>query len=105
MKIKARYGETIPLTLTETEDGADTATITISDTEIVFQKTVSFEGLEADLTITAEESETIPVGEYEYMITVVYEDGAVQKYPDASCKDCGLPEFIICEANDELGDS
>lgn len=99
--MNVRWGATLPLTVTNDEEGADTATITISqDGNLILTKTESFVGLEVDLTLTAEEME-IPVGTYSYMYTIVYDDGTVEKYPDLdSCTDCELPTLEVCEAND-----
>lgn len=99
--MSVRWGATLPLVLTNDEEGADTATITISlDDSVELTKTVNFDGLVADLTLSAEEMEITPA-EYKYMITVVYEDGTVEKYPDLeNCSDCELPTLEICDTND-----
>lgn len=100
-KISVRRGATEPMTWTNDEEGATTATITISkDGIIVKQKTVNFVGLVADLTLTDQDTD-IEVGEYKYMITLVYDDGTVEKYPDTNNWGCELPIFEVCEANDE----
>lgn len=95
-----RWGATLPLTLFNDEE-ADTATITISqDDSVVLTKTSPFVDLEADLTLDADETELTP-GVYEYMITVVYDDGAIEKYPDTEgCTDCDLPTIEVCDTND-----
>lgn len=102
-KLSVRWGATLPLLLTNDEEGADTATITISlDDSIVLDKTINFDGLEADLTLTAEEMEIDPA-EYNYMITIVYDDGVIEKYPDTeNCTDCELPILEVCDTNDNL---
>ena len=98
-----RWGATLPLTLTNDEEGAETATLNLSkDGVLEFTKTVNFVGLVADLSLTALETETLDVGEYDYMVTVVYDDGTVEKYPDTDgCDDCSLPILEICVANDQ----
>lgn len=98
--MSVRWGETLPLTLTD-DEGADTATITISqDNDLVLTKTASFVDGVADLTLTAEQME-INTGIYSYMYTVVYDDGAILKYPDVNeCTECELPTIEVCEAND-----
>lgn len=98
--MNVRWGATLPLTLTNDEE-ASTATITISqDDVIVLTKTASFVELEADLTLTAEEMELDP-GTYDYMITVEYADGTIEKYPDVEgCSDCSLPTLEVCDTND-----
>ena len=98
--MNVRWGATLPLTLTNDEE-ADTATITISqDDVIVLTKSASFVDLEADLTLTAEETELDP-GVYDYMITIEYADGTIEKYPDIEgCDDCTLPTLTVCDTND-----
>ena len=105
-KLSVRWGATLPLTVTNDEEGADTATIIISlEDTVVFEKTATFNGLEADLTLTAEDTEFQP-GTYNYMLTIEYEDGTIEKYPDNSgCSDCGLPIFEICDTNDNPPES
>jgi hypothetical protein len=99
-----RWGATLPLTLTNDEEGATTATLTISKDDVeVLTKTASFVDLEADLTLTAEETELTP-DVYDYMITVVYDDGTIEKYPDTQgCTDCELPTLEVCDTNDNVG--
>lgn len=103
MDLKTRRGETLPIIWEIDETGADTATITITDGDVVvLTKTVSFNGLTADLTLSNTETD-IPVKKYDYMITLVYTDGTVEKYPDvSSCSGCSLPVFEVCKANDEV---
>lgn len=99
--MSVRYGATLPLLLTNDEGSVSTARLTLSQAGVVkFTKLASFVGLEADLTMTALETK-LPVGEYDYMITVTYIDGSVEKYPNLeNCSDCELPTLEICEAND-----
>lgn len=100
-KLTVRWGATLPLTLTNDEEGADTATLTVSlDDSVVLTKTENFVGLQADLTLDASDTEITPA-EYNYMITVVYDDGTVEKYPDTdNCIDCELPILEVCDTND-----
>lgn len=89
------------MTWTNDEEGASTATITLSQEGVVkLTHTATFDGLVADLTLSDEQTE-LPIGEYDYMVTLDYEDGTTEKYPDVSgCKDCTLPTLTICVAND-----
>lgn len=98
-----RWGATLPLTISNDETGADTATITISqDDTVVLTKTASFTDLEADLTLSAVQTQLTP-GIYDYMIKVVYDDGTIEKYPDVdNCSDCDLPTLEVCDTNDNL---
>lgn len=101
--INVRWGATLPLIVTNDETGADTATITISqDDMVVLTKTASFVDEEADLTLTAVNTQLTP-RVYDYMIKVVYDDGTIEKYPDIDgCSDCDLPTLTVCDTNDNL---
>jgi len=104
-KLSVREGETLLLLWENDEEGANTATITISEDSVgVLTKTVTFDGLNADLSLTPEETLTLGVGEFEYMITLIYDDDTVEKYPDVSgCSECTLPTLEVCLANDVEG--
>jgi len=103
-KLSTRQRETLSIVWENDETGADMATITITEKvtgALVLTKTVSFVGLIADLSLTPVETD-IPVSEYDYMITIIYLDGTVEKYPDVSgCSECTLPTFEVCISNDE----
>lgn len=96
-----RKGATLPLTITNDEDGAVSVLLTISQNNVIYKsKTASFVDNEADLTLTPSDT-NLPLGDYDYMYTVTYDDGAVEKYPDTdTCDSCELPTLTICEAND-----
>jgi len=100
--LTVRQGETLPLLWENDEAGADTATLTISDDSgVVLAITTTFEDLQADLTVSAEQTEALGIGLFDYMITLIYEDGTVEKYPDVSgCNECELPQLEVCDAND-----
>jgi len=103
-KLSVRQGATLPITWENDEEGALTATITISNkttSAVILTNTVSFDGLIADLTLSSTET-NIAVGEYDYMVTIAYDDGTIEKYPDvAACSECTLPTFEVCVSNDE----
>jgi len=103
-KLSVRQRETLPILWENDEEGAETATMTITNKitgSSVLSKTVPFVALIADLTLSSTETD-IAVGEYDYMVTISYDDGTIEKYPDvAACSDCTLPTFEVCTANDE----
>ena len=103
-----RQGETLPLTIEDTQDipTAQTATIivklTVDDLVPTINKTAPFANGAADLTLAASDT-GIPDGTYIYQITVVHSDGVIEKYPDADdCEDneCDFPTLTICKALD-----
>jgi hypothetical protein len=102
---KIRRGATFEVTLTDSDLTAETATITVSnDTGIIEQDTKSYTLVDGVPTVTLTiQTADMEVGEYEYMYTVVYPDGIIEKLPDIdSCDEAPyvLPKFIVCEAND-----
>lgn len=101
--LSVRWGATLPLTVTNDEE-ADTATLTVSkDDVVVLTKSAAFVDLTADLTLTAQDTEIDP-GVYNYMLTVEYSDGTIEKFPDAAnCTDCDLPTLEVCDTNDNEG--
>lgn len=105
--LSVRREASLPLTITSDDLTANTVTLTVKasvdDISPLFTKTVSFnDSGVADLTLTPTDTD-VPVGEYIYMLTVVYDDASVDKFPDTSnCEDdeCTFPEFIVCGALD-----
>jgi hypothetical protein len=96
-----RKGATLPITVTNDEDGAVSALLTISKDDVIYKsKSASFVDDVADLTLSTSDTD-LPLGVYDYMITVTYDDGTVEKYPDTdACESCTLPTLTVCEAND-----
>lgn len=114
-QLKIRQGETLPLSVEDDDPTAETVTIivkeSVDDAVALISHSANFvDGSTVDLPLVARvadltlESEItgIPSGNYIYQLTVVYSDGAIEKYPDAStCEDeCDFPEFIVCDALD-----
>ena len=102
---RIRQGATFEVTLKDTDLTAQTATVTMSDDSgIVASDTASYVENDGVKYATLQvDTLPMPVAEYEYMYTIVYEGGIVVKLPDATnCEDgnCDLPKFIVCEAND-----
>lgn len=102
---RIRQGATFEVTLRDTDLTALTATITVSDdASIVASDTASYVKTDGVMyAVLRLDTETIPVGDYNYMYTITYEDNVVVKLPRADgCSDgeCQLPAFIVCTAND-----
>lgn len=100
-----RQGATFEITLTDTDLTAETATLTISNESGVQETdTQPFVEVGGKMAVTLTiDTLALPLGDYDYMYTLTYTDGRVVKLPDvANCDDdsCGLPAFIVCEAND-----
>lgn len=107
--IYIREGATYEETFTDSDITADTLTLTVSneDGDILLTATESYVVQDDQAVATISEVVDLPIGNYFYMYTIVYEDGFILKLPDPQdCDggDCTLPGFIVCDANDE-GDS
>lgn len=99
--IEAWQGDTILLSVTRPDEGAENVTLLVGKVgePAIFTKEAEYstEG-KADLTITDEENvqATIPFGEYNYMLRVAYSDGTEITFPKpGECSDDELPKFII----------
>lgn len=101
--LRVRRGATLRNRWTNDEEGGVTATLTVTKDGVnaIDPIVAEFDGLVADLTIPADQTLLLEVDVYDYMITIVWDDGSVDKFPDVNkCKDCPLPTLTICEAND-----
>lgn len=102
---KIRQGATFEVTATDIDSTVQTFTMTVSnDDGIQAQETAAFSLVDDKYLATIKLDTTdLAVGTYKYMYTVVYDDATV-KAPDLDmCKGeegCGLPDFVVCEAND-----
>lgn len=90
--------ETLRLTVTVEETGAETAElVAVSDTDS-FTNEVNFDGLVADLsTNIAADQEP---GEYSYYIRIEYDDGSTDILSSSDgCDgdDCEMPLITVCE--------
>ena len=65
----------------------------------VIEKPVTFTDGEGQLELEPADTR-VPLGVYNYMIKVEYEDGRVRKFPRPDCDDC-KPVFEVHEAIDE----
>lgn len=106
-----REGETIEFTLTDTDETAETAMLTISqDGAIVKQAEGTFAVVDTVNMVTVRVANNdLAIGDYDYMFTIEYSDGFIAKIPNSDdCdgeEDCALPVLTICDANDIEGSS
>lgn len=103
MDISIRQGETLELNITADDLTADTVELIVADTEgsVIINETANFDTVDNKRIATISTLDTDhPVAEYEYMLTIVYEDGYIEKLPDVSdCEgDCSLPKLNICKS-------
>lgn len=90
-------GETLRLTVTVTETGAETAELFAYD-ELgnTIEKTATFDGMVADLSTNDTD---VPDGDYEYYIRVNWDDGSndiIVKKDDCDGEECELPVITVC---------
>jgi hypothetical protein len=94
-----QQGETLRLTVTVTEDGADTAELYAENSSgDSIQTLVSFDGLVADLTTNTDPNQ--PAGVYNYFIRIVWDDGSVDiltKNDNCEDEECEMPTITVCE--------
>lgn len=105
MDIKIRQGETLEITFTADDDTADTIQLIAKndDQGEIINETANFSTIEGKRIATITTNDTVhPVDDYEYMLVIEYNDGFIEKLPDAAdCEDdCDLPTLSICEAID-----
>lgn len=98
--ISIRRGETLELGIEADDTSAVSVQLvaTNGDGDVLIDETELFEDGEA--TIRTNDT-LIPLGDYEYTLTIVYSDGAVDILPDPDdCDDeCDLPKLTICKSN------
>lgn len=102
--LSGTQGATLPITVkVNVSEEPATASILLKKTvggAAEYNGTASFsnQGI-ADLTISAEDTDDLDPGEYLYQVTVVYDDGAISKFPGAEdCEgECEFPKLTICE--------
>lgn len=100
MKLNIRQGETLEIEIIADDDSADTVNLLVADSDgnTVIDETENFSTNNGITSATIRTDDTDhEVGEYEYMLTIVYEDGFIEKLPDADCEDCDLPILNICK--------
>lgn len=100
MDITIRQGETLQLPIENDDESAISVQFQAAlDNVIYIDETENF--VDGKATIITNDTNH-PLGDYEYMLTVIYEDGVVDKLPDpANCvdDDCALPTLTICQGN------
>src|SRR5690606_2946766 len=93
-----QQGETLRLTVTVEEEGANTAELVAVKDQDSITKTASFDGMVADLTTNIPDSQ--PAGEYPYYIRITWDDGTVDVLTKSdNCLDgnCPMPKITVCE--------
>lgn len=102
-----RYGESLTLPLSTGDPFAVSADIFIGKPGQVYILTKNIALVEGEGVFNFAPSETkLPLGTYSYQINVTDSLGQIEKYPspDRGCTDCenDFPQFIVCEALDEI---
>lgn len=105
--ISIRYGESLVLPIDAGDEDAVSAAIYIGKPGEIYVLTKSISLTDGIGTFTFSPAETeIPLDTYYYQINIIDGDGNVEKYPSPEeyCKDCdsNFPQFIVCEALDEI---
>lgn len=105
--ISIRYGESLTLPLSTGDTFAVSADIFIGKPGQVYTLTKNITLTEGEGVFNFTPSETkLPLGTYSYQINVTDSLGQIEKYPspDRDCTDCenDFPQFIVCEALDEI---
>jgi hypothetical protein len=101
--INVRYGSTFNFSVENEDIEADTVTLYVAKTGEEPVITIPATFAEGIAFINSTEEDTrVPLGGYNYMLTVRYSDGRVHKYPTSDeCEEDGLPSFNVLEALDE----
>lgn len=105
MNITIRQGETLQVGFSADDLSAQTVRLVAVDEggQVVVDELASFSTVDGKRVASiSTENTLLAVGEYEYMITIEYQDGTLEKLPDADlCEgDCELPKLIVCKAID-----
>ena len=81
-----RQGETLTVDVETDRTDAVTVKMEIATTPTMLEDTATFVDLKAQIKFSATET-NVPVGEYDYMLTIEYVNGDIEKLPDANCLD------------------
>lgn len=106
-QISIRYGESLTLPIDTGDATATSASIYVGmpGEAYVLTKSASLTGGVGSFVLSAAETR-IPLGTYYYQINVTDGGGFVEKYPspDVDCDgtESDFPQFIVCEALDEI---
>jgi hypothetical protein len=98
--ISIRRGETLELPVEVDDESALTVRFVATQDDTVYID--QLESFDDDGRATIHTNNTfIPLGEYEFTLSITYSDGIVDILPDASDCDgsCELPKLIICKSN------
>jgi len=101
MNISIRRGETLELGITADDLTAQTVQMIVEDDDgIIINETENFTTVDGKRVAVIETNNTNhDLGEYEYMLTIVYADGTIEKLPDVTdCEECELPTLTICKS-------
>lgn len=98
MDITIRQGETLQIPIEADDLSAISVQFQVAlDGVIYIDVTENF--VEGKATIFTNDT-LLAIGEYEYMLTITYADGVIDKLPDPEeCQtgDCELPKLIVCQ--------
>lgn len=106
MDITIRQGETLQIPIVADDTSALSVQFQVASEGIVYIDEVeTFTIVDDKAEATIETNATnLETGEYQYMLTITYSDGAIDKLPDPdNCDGCDLPKFIVCEGELEVG--
>lgn len=93
-----QQGETLRLTVTVNEEGADTAELVAVNDDGAISNLVSFDGMVADLTMNVPDNQA--PGKYPYFIRIKWDDGTTDiltKNDDCEGGECPMPVITVCE--------
>lgn len=105
--ISIRYGESLTLPLNTGDATSVSADIYIGKPGFayVLTKNITLTAGVGTFVFTATDTQ-LPLDTYYYQINVTDTNGYIEKYPspDQSCDGCdnSFPQFIVCEALDEI---
>lgn len=105
--ITIRYGEhlTLPLDTGDITDVSADIYIGKPGEAYLFTQNITLTNGQGTFVLTSAETQ-IPLGTYYYQINVTDVDGYIQKFPspESVCDGCesDFPQFVVCEALDEI---
>ena len=92
--------ETMQLPVSADDTSAQTVRLVVTKSGTTYiDQTKTFVNGEATLLVP---QLNIPIGVYEYTLTITYSDGVTDILPDTTdCEsgDCTLPKFTVCQSN------
>lgn len=97
-----QQGETLRLTVTVDEEGAETAELVATSEDSTITSTATFDDMVADLTTNTPDDQA--TGDYEYYVRITWDDGSVDiltKREDCEDEECELPVITVCAISQE----